>query len=62
MKSLIELITTAQEILDKIAAHDDFITILESELWEYPATSLSQCRDCLEDLAEVNEKLKREAS
>jgi len=62
VKSLAELITEAQEVLDQIAGHDDFVAILESELWEYPATSLSQCRECLEDLAEVNEKLKHEVA
>ncbi len=62
MKSLIELIIEAQETLDQIAAHNGFVEILESELWEYPATSLSQCRECLEDLAEVEQKLKKEIS
>ena len=61
MKPLIELIVTAQDILDQIAAHDDFMKILESELWDCPTTSLSQCRDCLEDLAETQKKFKREA-
>lgn len=60
MKSLAELIVEAQQVLDEIAAHDSFVEILESELWEYPETSLSQCRECLEDLAEVQQKLKKE--
>jgi len=60
MKSLADLIIVAQEALDKIAAHDSFVEILESELWDYPATSLIQCRDCLEDLAETEKKLKRD--
>ena len=60
MRNLAELIVEAQKMLDRIAAHDDFTAILESELWEYPATSLIQCRDCLEDLAETEKKLKRD--
>ena len=62
MKTLIELIGEAQQILDKIAAHDDFVKILESELWDYPVTSLTQVRECLEDLAEVEKKLKKDLS
>ena len=61
MKTLIELISEAQATLDKIAAHDDFVQILESELWEYPSTSLIQCRECLSDLAETKKKLKKES-
>ena len=50
------LIAQAIATLDKIAAHNDFCTLLEEERWEYPSTSLIQCRECLEDLRETHEK------
>ena len=62
MKSLIELLAEAQEILDKIAAHDDFVALLESEFWDNPAISLSDARQALEDLKKAQEAIQSSSS
>ena len=56
MKSLIELILEAQQqALDKIAAYDDFVALLESEHWDEPGITLSDARQALEDLQKAHE-------
>ena len=50
------LIREAIASLDKIAAHDDFLTLLEQGCWDYPETTLIQCRECLEDLHDAHDK------
>ena len=53
MKTLPELITEAQIILDKIADHDDFAKLLETEAWDDPAITLSDARQALNDLQQA---------
>lgn len=55
-KDFQSLIAQAIAAMDKVAAHNDFCTLLEEGMWEYPSTSLIQCRDCLEDLCQTYEK------
>ena len=55
MKTLIELIGEAQNILDKIAAHDDFVALLESDLWDDPAITLSDAKQALVDMEKAHE-------
>ncbi len=54
-QSLIELIAEAQAILDKIAAHDDFAKLLETEAWDDPAITLNDASQALEDLQKAHE-------
>jgi hypothetical protein len=49
------LINNAKEALDAIAAHDDFIRLLDLELWDDPAITLSDARQALDDLQKVYE-------
>ena len=60
MKSLFELIADAQETLDKIVAHDGFVEILESELWEDPAITMSDAKEALEALQKAYEEINQE--
>ena len=55
MKTLLELIVEGQQILDKIAAHDDFVALLENELWDDPTITLCDARQALEDLQKAYE-------
>jgi hypothetical protein len=52
-KTLNDLITEAQSVLDQIAGHDEFVKILESGLWDGPTVSLIDARQSLEDLRDV---------
>ena len=58
MKTLTELIAEAQSILDKIAAHDDFVALLEAGVWDDPAITLSDARQALNDLQTAYEDFK----
>lgn len=62
MKSLTELIAEAQSTLDKIAGHSDFVALLETELWDDPAITLSDARQALDDLRKAHNSLVQEAS
>ena len=55
MQSLIELIAEAQATLDKIAAHDSFVKLLEAGVWDDPAITLSDARQALNDLQKAHE-------
>ena len=57
MESLIELIAEAQTTLDKIAAHDSFVALLEGDKWDDPAITLSDARQALDDLRKAHEDL-----
>ena len=41
MKSLLELVAEAQKNLDANAAHDEFIELIEAQVWD--ATQLPYC-------------------
>ena len=60
MKTLFELIVKAQQILDKIVAHDDFVEIIESELWEDPTITMSDAKEALEALQKAYEEMNQE--
>ncbi|MBO3462102.1 hypothetical protein G7B40_030990 [Aetokthonos hydrillicola Thurmond2011] len=49
------LINNAKEALNAIAAHDEFVRLLELELWDDPAISLSDARQALDDLEKIYE-------
>ncbi len=56
------LINNAQKALDAIAGHDDFVKLLELELWDDPAISLSDARQALDDLEKIYESVKEDIS
>ena len=55
MQTLSDLIAEAQSILNKIAAHNEFVALLEGNKWDDPAITLSDARQALEDLHKAHE-------